>query len=624
MAENTISSSHKSISELITSTSNTYIVPDFQREFVWGKEEVESLFEDFKEDSSNFTKETKDLTGYLLGNIVLIGNGKEKVIIDGQQRLTTLTLLFKALEIYAKDKVNEDTQYKSHWYNYSVNLKKGYSVTSDLGEFLELRIQHDNSLAFGDFYRRLMRDDYDKDEEPERVSDRNIYTVYQRINELLEEMTELEVIRLINYLSDNVFLIRTLAPNESKAFQLFEVLNDRGRSLEPLDLIKNMFLKIITKEEENETIKREFLENWSQFNKNLELPAKRDKRKNKISSSKFLSNFILAYDGENKKKSALFEHFKTKQYSFSKEDLLSLSKKLKDVSEIYAHIELKEYNYFIKDKGDNHYQLKILFDILGVEQAKAMLMPFYFLKNDEDKRKVIDAVNRFIASILFSFTQTNRVESFIPRMVKKYSEIQRLNEPIDELVNFIDEETKVYSHNIRETLPNKRLENRNGRTHSKATSLYRFLEAYFCNSVEAVYPTQGKKYSIEHIMSRKLAIEDYNSLGFQDEEEFSQNLNRVGNLTLIYTTDNASLGNKTFKEKCPSYKNDVNFYITKKLATDLTTEVKNGADTDLIKKINEYLPTYYKEGMVHFTKKQIDDRSEVISNILADVIENKI
>ncbi|WP_342387892.1 DUF262 domain-containing protein [Salinicoccus bachuensis] len=624
MAENTISSSHKSISELITSTNNTYIVPDFQREFVWGKEEIESLFEDFKEDSSDFTKETKDLTGYLLGNIVLIGNGKEKVVIDGQQRLTTLTLLFKALEIYAKDKVSGDTQYKDQWYNYSANLKKGYSVTSDLGEFLTLRIQHDDSLAFGDFYRRLMRDNYEKDEEPERVSDRNIYTVYQRINELLEEMSELEVIRLINYLSDNVFLIRTLAPNESKAFQLFEVLNDRGRSLEPLDLIKNMFLKILTKDEENESLKQEFLENWSQFNKNLELPAKRDKRKNKLSSSKFLSNFILAYDGENKKKSALFEYFKSKQHSITKEELLNLSKKLKDVSEVYAHIELKEYNYFMKDQTGNHYQLRILFDILGVEQAKAMLMPFYFIKSNEDKIKLVDAINRFIASILFSFTQTNRVEAFIPRMVKKYSEVQRLKEPIDELISFIDDEISIYSNTIREILPTKRLENRNGKTHSKATSLYRFLEAYFCNSVEAIYPTQGKKYSIEHIMSQKLAIEDYNSLGFQDQEEFSQNLNRVGNLTLIYTTDNSSLGNKSFKEKSPHYKNDVNFYITKKLATDLTTEVKNGVDTKLINKINENLPTYYTDGMVNFTKKQIDDRSNVISNILANIIENKV
>ena len=57
---------------------------------------------------------------------------------------------------------------------------------------------------------------------------------------------------------------------------------------------------------------------------------------------------------------------------------------------------------------------------------------------------------------------------------------------------------------------------------------------------------------------------------------------KVSNLTLINNTDNSSIGNKKFIDKLAHYKEDVEFLLTKKLATDLETNVKNGQDTRLV------------------------------------------
>ena len=67
-------------------------------------------------------------------------------VIDGQQRLTTITIIFKALQSYAKEKLMKIVNIKEKWSNLASNLPKGYSMTNDLGEFVKLKIKHDASL----------------------------------------------------------------------------------------------------------------------------------------------------------------------------------------------------------------------------------------------------------------------------------------------------------------------------------------------------------------------------------------------------------------------------------------------------------------------------------------------
>lgn len=94
----------ESISSVLLNDSIAYYIPKFQRNFVWGSDEIEQLLNDFIEDTNEFKDDTNDLEGYLLGNIVLIDQGKQKIVVDGQQRLTTLSLMAKGICVITSGK----------------------------------------------------------------------------------------------------------------------------------------------------------------------------------------------------------------------------------------------------------------------------------------------------------------------------------------------------------------------------------------------------------------------------------------------------------------------------------------------------------------------------------------
>ena len=77
-----IVSQMKKISEMLIAAKTTYNIPNYQREFVWNRKEVEQLLKDLSDDSKGFTIDSSNLEGYLLGNIVLIGDENKVDVVD--------------------------------------------------------------------------------------------------------------------------------------------------------------------------------------------------------------------------------------------------------------------------------------------------------------------------------------------------------------------------------------------------------------------------------------------------------------------------------------------------------------------------------------------------------------
>jgi len=86
MIKNGISSELLNIKSFLTEEAYKFMIPDFQRDFVWGQEEVQQLLEDLSEDTNGFTLKEDDIEGYLLGNIVLIKpeDNERFLVVDGQ------------------------------------------------------------------------------------------------------------------------------------------------------------------------------------------------------------------------------------------------------------------------------------------------------------------------------------------------------------------------------------------------------------------------------------------------------------------------------------------------------------------------------------------------------------
>lgn len=176
-----IDSNMTSLSHIFTLEDKVkYIIPEFQREFVWTNENIIQLFLDFEEDTDNFRKNTDTLSGYLLGNIVLIRSkttSNSFIVVDGQQRLTTLTLIYRAINIQARlysqaaekqkelltannasgTEIEDIESEASIFSTMESNARSGYEVLNEQNFKKEsLRIIHEG-LNFGEIYKEILR-----------------------------------------------------------------------------------------------------------------------------------------------------------------------------------------------------------------------------------------------------------------------------------------------------------------------------------------------------------------------------------------------------------------------------------------------------------------------------------
>lgn len=608
----------ENISSVLLDNSVAYHIPDFQRNFVWGEEEITQLLSDFAEDTNNFEVDTNDLEGYLLGNIVLIDNGKKKIVIDGQQRLTTLSLIAKAIYVILNEHIKlaastNDTNSITVWSKRVGEIEKGFYILDDADQIQGLKIQHDPSLDFGNYYKKLISGDNDT-QDIVKEEDANIDIVYSKIYEFLSDLSDDKLQKFIQYYKTKIKIIVTSAPTEAKAFQLFEILNDRGRSLEPMDLIKNSFLKVLSIEGKTSMQIDSFNSDWQGMMGNLQLTAKK-----KISSSTFLKQYLIAFKGENLKAEQLFDYFKNNDNGFDGNTILTLVDNMNKVSKIYRDIEQGNYKSFVSD-----HNMFILFKILGIKQFHPILMMFYF-QDDTKKIRILDSVTRLGAAVLTSYTQTNYIEKILPGIVKNYWQTYEtdkdaaFNNMIKELENQI---TKLLPM-VRANITTRNFVGKNEEVHSKALMILKFIELYFNQNTKIQSVPKGKKITVEHILSRHLDMSSvsYADLGFSDDNERKEYLHRLGNLTLLYNTDNSSVGQKAYSDKMMTY--DLSdFTLTSTLINKVATGVKNGMDTELCDNINKYEKQYTSKNG-HWTKELIDARSSDLADLVVCIVKNK-
>lgn len=604
------------ISQILNVFNNNYIyeIPDFQRDFVWGRVEIDRLFQDFSEDTEGFTAEVKNLDGYLLGNIVLINNSTQdthKIVIDGQQRLTTLSLLYKALENLLKEKMVTSGGQELIWAQMSSDLSKGYGLFDDYNNFESPKILHHDSLKFGSSYRKIIRDQLTESDDLETSADSQINEVFESINDQLRALDDNQLKKLIQYVKNKVLLIVTTAPNISKAFQLFEILNNRGKDLEPLDLIKNNLLKNIDEQDLNGPIRQKFNEDWSAFIENLEISKKK-----KIESSTFLKHFLMGTRGENVRKENLYKYFSNEEdtlYSDT-ESIMKLVGDFKRVSKIYGSIEEKDYADFL----DEDLHMYILFQLLKMKQMHVMLIPFYYASR-EAKKDVVDLAIRFGASVVFSFTPANFIEKELPNKIKKFKTME-MDQGFDPAFKVfkadIESLIKERSVLVKEAVSSRKFENTRGNYTVKGLDLLKFIELYAHENRHVITSVAARQLSLEHILPRNMELYEPKLAGFKDEAEMRDYRNRIGNLALIKSSDNSHLGKKVFSDKRDVYaKSD--FYSTRVIGGELTTHIIGGRDRVLVEQVNDNLSTitesdYWSKAMILDRSKKIGEYMELI------------
>lgn len=208
-----------------------YTVDYFQREYRWGRKQIEQMLADFQSTFEEFynpedhdtPEEVMNYGFYYMGCIICTGSSVKK-IIDGQQRLTSLTLLLIYLNALQKKTVTDedllvplDNMVYSKAYS-----KKSFNIdVADRGSCMQALLQGD------------------KNYEAENESAQNMLDRYQDIEDLFPDELKGEALPyFINWLIEKVLLLEIDTPSDDEAHTIFLTMNDRGLSLNSAEMMK--------------------------------------------------------------------------------------------------------------------------------------------------------------------------------------------------------------------------------------------------------------------------------------------------------------------------------------------------------------------------------------------------
>lgn len=253
------------IAKLLGEEGQKFIIPEYQRPYRWTKNECETLWDDVKGVFGN----GENIEEYFLGSIVAFESKKSELeIIDGQQRITTLTLLFRAFyECFSNDAAKEKRRYLEGF---------GKCVWEhDLDKGLDFKNCHLSSKVIADrdekILKKLLSEKFTIGDIKGNNSNyaKNYIFFYEKLEEFKLKDTLLWEKFCKMFLTNRLFILLVICDSQESAMTIFNTLNSRGLPLSNADILKGYIYKkvknkekfasewkdIETKIEENENIK---------------------------------------------------------------------------------------------------------------------------------------------------------------------------------------------------------------------------------------------------------------------------------------------------------------------------------------------------------------------------------
>ena len=324
-----------SVSQLFGDPKTLYRIPQYQRPYKWVNEQVEQLWDDV------FDAYENNVDNYFLGSVITAKNSDESGyidVVDGQQRLTTLMILFCVLRDNYED-INIDDN--GNPFTVDIDAIKAAISLNNRNKRLKL-FTHLNHQS--DFLKTILEDgatstiesvtktQLKNDQEPV-YKFRNTAIIFK---EKLASLDSEARGKFVNYLFNRVQLIRIDCSNRDFAIKIFQVLNDRGMDLTAPDLLKSYLignLNIKYKDEKdllNNNEKR-FMADWQSMEESI-----KDSDINLNDLFTMYEYYLLA---SNPKKSLTEEL----QDLFKDRDSNEVISKIKEFARIYKKDRIKNY-----------------------------------------------------------------------------------------------------------------------------------------------------------------------------------------------------------------------------------------------------------------------------------------
>lgn len=507
-----------------TNSSVHYVIPVYQRSYSWKDEQIETLFDDIKNED----------IGYYVGNLLINTDASSNNVIDGQQRLTTLSLMLLAIHE-----------------NLTSFYQKMNQTDPDFEKVSEARLDIKRQILDGDVVRlRLLDKDQTvwenlvkvlQGENPGKWGNYFLSKRYKYIrNELLKGplfSTPSELLTFYKKLV-NIELLQISVPNISDAYQVFASLNSKGMPLTPLDLLKNVYLS-----------KNGDSNKWNKLKEGF--------KKNDEEDATKLTSFILNnYDA--------FETDSTSSLTKGK-IVKSYDEIFKSKGADYIDVLIKRAKVYLKIANtDNAYR----WDLSGLAKLDATTcypLVLNLLCNQVNYDLSDAQFNDILADLIKLYVQRNI--ALTPKASNLRSSLNGLRKVIvengwksNELVNKIHEKIKTLQprwDSVHLALQDGIYDKNKKTTRFILISLERNYGTFFNKSNPDSlddYDSNGNlRWSIEHIIPQGIHLLDTwkDTLSPDDRdlatEIQAQYVHRLGNLTL--TPYNSEMGNKSFVEK---------------------------------------------------------------------------
>lgn len=232
MMTSTLSAKEQSLSKIF-SADYVFTIPDYQRPYSWGTEQARELMEDLLDYMQTAGGKVEELAPYFLGSIVLIKREAESetTVVDGQQRLTTLTLLLSAIRANVADTEIRAAITKCIYEQGSVvfgtEARYRLSLRERDRDFFRHYVQHGEGIE-----KLAGLNDKLPDAQERLRENAQLYML------ALAKLDQVVLVRLVQFIVTRCYLVTVATPDLDSAYRIFGVLNSRGLDLSATDILK--------------------------------------------------------------------------------------------------------------------------------------------------------------------------------------------------------------------------------------------------------------------------------------------------------------------------------------------------------------------------------------------------
>ncbi|MBC7525772.1 MAG: DUF262 domain-containing protein [Flavobacterium sp.] len=506
------------VEDFLSSNKTQFVIPVYQRNYDWTMGQCKQLLDDILE-----VGKSKKMNAHFIGSIVYVHDDvytasriKELTVIDGQQRLTTLTIVYLVLHRLAKD-LNNEVLVNEISETYLINK------FSPEEEKLKLRPTENNDRAL----KYLLRSD-----ETEEYSD--FSKLIDNFNYFKGRITEENYQTVLKGLSKLMFVEVSLDREKDDPQRIFESLNSTGLELAQADLIRNYILMGLNRRDQNKI----YQNYWELIEK-----LAKDETLNVSRVSDFIRDYLTLENKNIPNKGKVYLEFKAK---YPTTTLGELEQNLAGIKSLVKH-----YNKLINPKNETDKDIRLQLEYINRLEIN-VAYPFIMKVYDDYSNSIIDKKTFIkVLNLIQSFTWrrfilglgTNSLNKIFMSLYDKVEHTNYLFSIQKSLLQRTGVQRFPKNAEVIEALKVKDVYNIKSKNR---TYLLERLENF--ENREPVIIDGNQDITIEHIFPQNPDPKWKIELGLDEFNFIKENyINTIGNLTL--SGNNGKLSNKSFVDK---------------------------------------------------------------------------